>query len=206
MINVSNAKNLATWHTIALTSDALTVIIMGTLQWIALTKSHLQAHQQNAGTTPLVGMIGQLLRVITTPGITTVTIGIGTDSVDLNPTPIIPDIRVTVAVILAEVTLDPFTSRHAVAHHATEAQAHTTTAETHHTTDPHHAGTSPKMTVDPEHANPTNTITKPHKDHLPVHTQHPGNPKIGSTNRLQLMTHPQNIIALMNRTVIQRMI
>ena len=62
------------------------------------------------------------------------------------------------------------------------------------------------MTVDPEHANPANTITKPHKDHLPVHIQHPGNPKIGSTNRLQLMTHPQSIIALMNRTVIQRMI
>ena len=62
------------------------------------------------------------------------------------------------------------------------------------------------MTVDPEHANPANTITKPQKDHLPVHIQHHGSPKIGSTNRLQLMTHPQSIIALMNRTVIQRMI
>ena len=62
------------------------------------------------------------------------------------------------------------------------------------------------MTVDPKHANPANTITKPQKDHLPVHTQCPGSPKIGSTNRLQLMTHPQSIIALMNRTVIQRMI
>ena len=45
MMNVSNAKKLATWHTIALTSDALTVTIMGTSQQIALTKSHLQAHQ-----------------------------------------------------------------------------------------------------------------------------------------------------------------
>ena len=62
------------------------------------------------------------------------------------------------------------------------------------------------MTVDPEHANPANIITKPQKDHLPVHIQHPGNPKTGSTNRLQLMTHPQSTIALMNRTVIQRMI
>ena len=62
------------------------------------------------------------------------------------------------------------------------------------------------MTVDPEHANPPNTITKPHKDHLPDHIQDPGNPRIGSTNRLQLMTHPQSIIALMNKTVIQRMI
>ena len=33
----------------------------------------------------------------------------------------------------------------------------------HHTTDPHHAGVSPEMTVDPEHAHPANTITKPQK-------------------------------------------
>ena len=91
MINVSNAKKLATWHAIVLTSDALTVIIMGTLQWIALTKSHLQACQQDPGTTTLVGMTDQHLRVITTPGITTVTIGIGTDSVDLNLAPITLD-------------------------------------------------------------------------------------------------------------------
>ena len=62
------------------------------------------------------------------------------------------------------------------------------------------------MTVDPGHANPSNIITKPYKDPLPVHIQHPGSPKIGSTNRLQLMTHHQSIIALMIRTVIQKMI
>ena len=62
------------------------------------------------------------------------------------------------------------------------------------------------MTVDPEHAHPANTITKPQKDHLPVHIKHPGNPETGSTNKSQLMTHPQSTIALMNRTVIQRMI
>ena len=134
------------------------------------------------------------------------TIGIGTDSVDLNPTHITLDIGVTVAMILAEVTLDHFTGPHVVAHHATEAQAHTATAETHHITDPHHAGISPRMTVDPEHTNPTNTITTPHEDHPPVHNQHPGSPRIESTNRLQSMIHPQNIIALKNRTVIQRMI
>ena len=62
------------------------------------------------------------------------------------------------------------------------------------------------MAVDPEHANPANTTTTPQRDCLPVHIQCAGSPKIGSTNRLQLMTHPQSIIALMNRTVIQRMI
>ena len=206
MIKVSNARKLATWPTIALNSDALTLTIMDMLQQIAPTKSHLQAHQQDAGTTTLVGVIVQLLGVIITTDITTMTIGIDTDSVDLNLTHITLDIGVTAAVILTEVTLDPFTSCHAIVHHATEAQAHTATTKTHHTTDPHHAEISPEMTVDPGHTNPTNTITKPHKDHLPVHNQHPGNPRIGSTNRLQLMTHPQNIIALMNRTVIQRMI
>ena len=106
MINVSNAKKLATWHTIALTSDALTKIITGKSQQIAPTKSHLQAHQQGAGTTTPVDMIDQHLIVIITPGITTATIGIGTGSVDLNLTPIILDIGVTVIVILADVALD----------------------------------------------------------------------------------------------------
>ena len=173
MISVSNARKLATWHAIALTSDALTVTIMDMLQQIALTKSHLQACQQDTGTTTLIGMTDQHLGVITTPGITTMTIGIGIDSVDLNPTHITLDIGVTVTVILAEVTLDPFTGPHIIAYCATEAQAHTTTAKTHHTTDPHHAEISPEMTVDLGHTNPTNTITKPHKDHLPVHNQHP---------------------------------
>ena len=62
------------------------------------------------------------------------------------------------------------------------------------------------MTVDPEHINPTGSTTNPLKDHLPLHTQHPGSLRIKDTNRLQLMIHPQNIIAWMNRIVIQRMI
>ena len=141
---------------------------MATSQWIALTKFHLQAYWQDTGTTTLVDMIDQHLEVTITPGITTVTIGIDTGSADLNLAPIILDIGVTVTVTLAEVTLDPFTDPHAIAHHATEAQAHTATAETHHTTDPHHAGVSTEITVDPEHAHSANAITKPQKDHLPV--------------------------------------
>ena len=62
------------------------------------------------------------------------------------------------------------------------------------------------MTADPEHAYPANTITKPHKDHLPVHIKHHGGPRTRSTNKSQLMTCPESTIALMNRTVIQRMI
>ena len=107
---------------------------------------------------------------------------------------------------LAKVILDQFFSPYTIALCTTGALAHTATTKTHHIADPHHAGISPEMTVDPEHINPTNTITNSHKDHLPVHNQHPGSPRIQSTNRLQLMIHPQNITVMMNRTVIQRMI
>ena len=65
-------------------------------------------------------MIDQCLRVIITPGITTVTIGIGTVSVDLNFTSIILDIGVTIAVTFTEVTLDPFSDPYTTAHYATE--------------------------------------------------------------------------------------
>ena len=206
MTSVSNVRKPATWHATAIISDALTVTIMDTSQQIALTKYHLQAHQHNTGTTPLVGITDQHLGIINTPSIPTVTIGTGTDSVNLDFAHITLDIAVTVTVILAEVILDHFTGPHAIALHTTGAQAHTTTAETQHIADPHHVGTSPEMTVDPEHINPTSTTTNLHKDHLPVHNQHPGSLRIEGTNRSQLMIHPQNIIALMNRTVIQRMI
>ena len=179
---------------------------MATLQWIAPTKSHLQACQQHAGTTTPVDMIDHHLRVIITPGITTMTIEISTGSADLNLAPIILHIGVAVMVTLAGVALDPFTNSHATAHYATEAQAPTATAKTHCTADPPPTEVSPEMTADPEHTHPANIITKPQKDHLPVYIQHPGSPKTGSTNKLQLMTHPQSTIALIKRTVILRMI
>ena len=206
LTSVSNVRKLATWHATALISDALTVTIMDMSQQIALTKYHLQAHQHDAGTTPLDGITDQHLRIIATPGISTVTIGTGTNSVNLNLAHKTLDIGVTVIVILTEVILDHFTSPHAIALHATGAQAHTTTAMTHHIADPHHTGTSPEMTVEPEHINPTSTTRNPHKDHLPVHKQHLGSLRREGTNRSQLIIHPQNIIALMDRTVIQRMI
>ena len=91
------------------------------LQQTAPTKFCPQTYQHNAETTTLEDVIDPCLRVTIMIGIITVTIKIGTGSVDLNLTPIILDIRVTVAVTLTEVTLDPFTNPHAIAHHATEA-------------------------------------------------------------------------------------
>ena len=102
--------------------------------------------------------------------------------------------------------LDHFTDPQALASSNTEVPAHTAPAVTHHITDPHHVDISPEMTVDPEHWDPASNIINPHKDHFPVHSQHPGSLRIENTNRLQLMIHPQNIIARMNRTVIQRII
>ena len=69
----------------------------------------------------LEDMIDPYLRVTIIIGIFTMTTGIGTGSADLDVTPIILDIGVTVTVTLAEITLDPFTDPHAAAHHATEA-------------------------------------------------------------------------------------
>ena len=175
-------------------------------QWIALTKYHLQAHWHNAEITPLADMTDQHLGIIATPGILTVTIETGTDSANLDLAHITPDIGVTVVVIPTEAILDHFIDLHAIAPCITGVPAHTATAVTHHIADPHHADISPEMTVDPEHINPAGNIINPHKDHLPVHSQHPGSLRIEGTNRLQLMIHPQNIIAQMNRTVIQRMI
>ena len=206
MINVSNAKKLATWHVIAPTYDALTVIIMAMSQQTALKKFHPQAYRQDAETITLVDVTDPHLGVTITISITILTKEIGAGSADLNLTPIILDIGVTVAVTLAEFALDLSTDPHTAVHHATEAPAHTITAETHHTTDLHHAGVSPEMTVDQEHTHPANTIKKSQKDHLPVHIKHTGSPKTGNTSKSPLMTCPQSTIALMNRTVIQRMI
>ena len=166
---------------------------------------HCTAHQHNAGITPLVDVTGQHLRT-TIPGILTMTIETGTDSANLDLTHITPDIGVTVIVIPAEAILDHFIDLHAVAPHVTEVPVHTATAMTHHIADPHHADISPEKTVDQEHRDPASNIINQHKDHLPVHSQHPGSLKTEGTNRSQLTTLPQNIIAWMNRILTQRMI
>ena len=205
MTSVSNARKLATWHAIVHTLDVLIATIMDMLQWIALTKYLLQACQHNTEITPLVDVTDLHLGTAT-PGILTMTIETGTDSADLNLAHITPDIGVTAIVIPTGAILDHFVDPHAIASCVTEVPAHTTTAVMNHIADPHHADISPEMTVDPEHRDPASNIINLHKDHLPVHSQHPGSLRIESTNRLQSTIHPQNIIAWMNRTVIQRMI
>ena len=91
-------------------------MIMAMSQQIAPTKFNPQVYQHNAETTTLEDVVDPHLRIAIMIGITTVTIEIGTGSADLDLTPIIPDIGVTVTVTLTEVTLDPFTDPHATAH------------------------------------------------------------------------------------------
>ena len=119
-----------------------------------------------------------------TPGILTMTIETGTDSADLDLTHITPDIGGTAIVIPTGTILDHYIDPHTIASHVTEVPAHTATAVTHHIADPHHADISPETTVDPEHRDPASNIVNPHKDHLPVHSQHPGSLRIESTIRL----------------------
>ena len=188
------------------TLDVSIVAIIPTLQWIALTKYHLQAHQYDAEITPPADMTDQHLGIIVTPGVPTMTIETDTDLANLNPAHLTPDLGVTVVVIPIEAVLNHFINLHTIAPHVTGVPAHTATIVTHLIADPHHADISPEMTVDPKCINPTDNTTSQHKDHLPLHTQHPGSLRIEVINRLQLIIRPQNIIAQMNRTVIQRMI
>ena len=205
MTSASNARKPATWLAIVHKLDVLIATIMDMLQWIALTRYHLQACQHDAGITPLVDVTGQHLRTAI-PDFLTVTIETCTDSANLNLVHITQDIGVTAVVIPTEAILDHFIDLHTIAPHATEVPAHTTTAMTHHIADPHHADIYPEKTVDPEHIDPASNIINQHKDHLPVHSQHPGSLRTEGTNRSQLMNLPQNIIAQMNGIVTQRMI
>ena len=104
--------------------------------------------------------------------------------------------------IPAEAILDHFIDLHAITPHITEVPEHTTIAMRHHITDPPPTDISPEKTVDPEHIDPAGNSTNLHKDHLLVHSQCPRSLRIEGTNRSQLMIHPQNIIAQMNRTLL----
>ena len=150
MTSVSNARKPAVWHAIVHTLDVSTATTMDMSQQIALTKYLLQAHWHDAEITPLVDVTGQHLGTAT-PDVLTVTIETGTDSANLNPTHITPDIGVTVIVIPIEAILDHSIDLHTIVPCVTEVPACTAIAMTHHITDPHHMDISPEKTVDPDH-------------------------------------------------------
>ena len=176
---------------------------MAMLQWIAQTKFHHQAYQQDTEITILTqeDVIDPHLEITITIGTLTMTIKTGIGLAGPDPTPAATDTGVTVTVIHKEVTLDPITDPHTTVHHAIEAQAHTITNETPHTADPHHAET----VVDLDHIHHTNTTTKHQQDHLPALIEQPGKPKTGNINRLPLMIHHLSTIAPMNKPATQKM-
>ena len=151
-------------------------------------------------------MIDPHLDIIATTGISIVIIEIGTGSVIPNLAHTILDTGVTATMTPTGITPDHFTGLHIIASHATEAQVHTPTAMTHHITDLHPIEIFPKMTADLNYTNPTSNITNQHKDLLQAHKQHLGKIRTEDTNRLQMMTPPQNTIAQMIRIVTLRKI
>ena len=193
MTTVSSGRKPATWHAIVHTFDVLIVTIMDTSQWIALTKYHPQACQHDAEITPLADLTDQHLRPAT-PGVPTMTIETGMYSVTLNPTHTTPDIGVTVIVIPAEAILDHFInpSCHSSSHHRSSSTYHYC-----HDTPYHRSSSCRHFSQDDSRSRThkskiqnTGNIINLHKDHLPVHTQHPGSLRMEGTNRFAIDDPP----------------
>ena len=174
---------------------------MAMLQQIAQTKSHHQAYQKDTDITILTqdDVIGPHLGIAIMIGTIIMTIETGIGLAGPDPIHAVIDTGVTVAVTHEEVALGPITDPHAVPNHITEAQAP-------HTADPHHTEVFPKTAVDPDHVHHTNTTTKHQQNHLPAPTAQPGKPKTENISRSPLMIHHLNTIALMSRSVTQKMI
>ena len=198
-----NVKKLAIWHAIGPTYDASTVINMDMLPWTALIKYHHQAHQCATGVTPLIGVIGPPLGIMTTPDMIT---KIGPGLVVPNLAHTTMDIGVAAIMTPKGATPGHSTDLPDTVSHATEAQVHTATAMAHHTIDLHPIEIFPEMTADLDHTNSENNITNQHKDLPQAHKQHCGKIKTEDTNRSQLTIHHWNTTVQMAKIVTLRMI
>ena len=196
-------QKLVTWHAIALTYGATTVIIMDMLPWTAQIR-HL-VHQPTAGLTPMTGVGDLPLDVTVTPDAHAMTAGTDLDSVAPNLAPVTTAIGIAAARNHAEVTPDHSTDLPIAASHMTGALVPTATVVTHLTTDLHLIGILPEMTAD-LNIDPGNNITNQPEDLHPLHRHHLGNIRTKDTNKSQLTTHHQNTTAQMTMTVTQMMI
>ena len=205
MTGVFNVKKLATWHAIAPTYSAMTVIIMDMLPWTAQIRYCHLVHQHTTGLTPTTGMKDPPQDIIVTPDAHTMITRIDPDSVTPNLTPVTTDIGVAAARTTAEVTPDHSTDLPAIVSHITGAPVPTATATTHLTRDLHLIGILPEMTADLD-INPASNTTDQPTDPCPLHKHQLGNIRIRDTSKLLLMTHHQSTTAQMIMTVIQRTI
>ena len=186
MSGAFNAKKSVTWHAIAPTYGAMTVIIMDMSPWTAQIRNCHLAHQPAAGLTPMTGVGDLPLDVTVTPDAHAMT------AVTPDPTPVTTAIGVIAARTPTEVALDYSTDLPAAASHMTGAPAPTAATATHLTTDLHLIGILPKMTAD-LNIDPGNIITNQPEDPHPLHRHNLGNIRTKDTNKSQLMTHHQNL-------------
>ena len=205
MTGVFNVKKLATWHAIAPTYGAMTVIIMDMLQWAAQIRYHCLVHQHTAGLTPMTGMKDPPLDIIVTPDAHTMITRIDPDSVAPKLAPITTDIGVAAARTPTEVTPGHSTVLPALVFYVTGAPVPTTTATTHLTADLHLIEILPKMTADLDINPKSNTTDWPMGPH-PLHKHQLGNIRIGDKSKLPLTIHHLNTTVLMIMPVTQRMI
>ena len=205
MTGVFNVKKLATWHAIAPTYGATTMIIMDTLPWTAQIRYCHLVHWYATELTPMTGMKDPPLDVIVTPDAHTMITRIDPDSVAPNLTPITTDIGVAATRTTAEVTPGHSTDLPIIVFHITGAPVPTATAVTHLTADLHLIGILPEMTADLNINPKSNTTNLPMDPHPPCKHQL-GNTRIRDTSKLLSMTHHQSTTAQMIMTVIQRMI
>ena len=205
MTGVFNVKKLATWHAIAPTYGATTVIIMDMLPWSAQIRYDHLVHWHTAGLTPMTGVKDPPLDVIVTPDAHTMITRIDPDSVAPDLTPVTTDIGVAAARITAEVTPGHSTDPPTIVSHVSGAPVPTATAMTHLTADLHLIGILPEMTADLD-INPTSNTTDWPADPCPLHKHQLGNIRIRDTSKLLSMTHHQSTTIQMIMTVIQRMI
>ena len=205
MTGVFNAKKLVTWHAIAPTYSAMTVIIMDMLPWTAQIRYLHPVHQHATGLTPMIGVEDPPLDVTVTPGTHTMITRTDPDSVTPDLTPVTTDTGVVATRTPIEVTPDHSIDLPIAVFHISEALVLTTTAATHLTTDLHLIGILPEMTADLD-INPGNNTTDWPKDLHPLHRHHLGNIRTRDTNKSQLMTHHQSTTAQMTMTLTQRMV
>ena len=150
---------------------------MATLQQVAPTNSHHQAHQQDTKIPTLLqdAMIDLHLKITikVAPITRTIKTGIGLAGPDSIHAVI--DTGVTIAMTHEGVVLSHIANPHATGHHITEVPAHTTIDEIPHTADLHHVEVFPEITVDPDPTHHTNTTTKHQQDCPTALTKQPGN-------------------------------
>ena len=180
MTGVFNAKKLVTWHAIAPTYSAMTVIIMDMLPWTAQIRYHCLVYQHATGLTPMTGVEDPPLDITVTPDTHIMITRTDPDSVTPNLTPITTDTGVVATRTPIEVAPDHSIDLPIATSHMTGALVPTATAATHLTADLHLIGILPKMTADLDINPGDNTTDQPKDLH---HRHHLGNTRIRDTSK-----------------------